>query len=257
MRSTIYFNWPGKVWLFSDPHFGDSGILKYERTQFSSTEDHDKFIIDIINRTINDGDTLVCLGDLGINWVKKINMINPNVKKVLILGNHDGCSKTIYKTYFDEVYDGPLFVNKFIVLSHEPIPVSEHFINIHGHLHCSNLDSKNHINISIAEYGYKLCDIDKIYTRSIESLPRIKARFLKEWYADLYVFTNFEKRDVFMYRDTGHVITKDTLSAIKELGDSSFKSFMETPIAKTIDLYSYESVEEIYQKILLAKENKL
>lgn len=249
MRAPIYFDWPGKVWLYSDPHFGDSGILKYERTEFKTTNEHDEFILNIINKTVNEGDTLVCLGDLGHGWERSIDKIKPGVKKILVLGNHDRLSKQHYKRYFDEIYDGPLFINKFIVLSHEPIPVSDHFINIHGHLHSSYLDSKNHINISIKMNNYKLCDIDRIYTNEISDRPRINARFLKEWYADLYIFTDTLKSDVFMYKDTGHVIPANVISNIHKNTNNELVEFMKIKEAKACNLLSTDNLDALIAKI--------
>lgn len=206
-----YFNWPGKLWLFSDPHFGDRGILKYERNEFNSTEEHDEKIIKAINSKLTEGDTLICLGDLGHNWLNCIPKIKKCGKKILILGNHDNCAKSKYREYFDEVFPGPLFINRFTVLSHEPIPVSEHFINIHGHLHGSILDDNNHINISISMIDYKLFDLDAGTKSLIDKLPRIKAHFLEEWYADKYIFTEKKiEKDCLMYSN-GHIIPKHSI----------------------------------------------
>ena len=251
MRSPIYFNWPGKIWLFSDPHFNDKGILQFERTEFQTVEDHNNHIITSINRTVKSGDTLICLGDLGHNWPDCITKIKDGVKKILIMGNHDSYSKVYYKKYFDEVYDGPLFINKFIVLSHEPIPVTDHFINIHGHLHSSYLDSKNHINISFKMIDYKLADLDAIYTREISKhRPRIHARFLKEWYADLYVFTDLLKDDVFMYKDTGHVIPRDIIESVKARFNVEVQEYMLTRDSKHGNYLSTDTIDDLETKIL-------
>ena len=84
MSEQISYNWPGNVWIFSDPHFGDEGILKYERTEFLTHEEHDSKIIKMIN-TLQE-DTLVCLGDLGL-WKPQIEKIK---KMQNSYGNHDG-----------------------------------------------------------------------------------------------------------------------------------------------------------------------
>lgn len=214
MLAPNYFNWPGKVWIISDLHFGDKGILTYERTKFKNPEEHDEFLIKVINQTIQKTDTFVCLGDLGIRWEEPLSKIKNCARKILIMGNHDHDNKTKYKKYFDEVYPGPLFVNKFTVLSHEPIPVSEHFINIHGHLHNSYLDDEHHVNVSIAMAKYKLFPLDDIYNK-VQNYPRIRASFLKEWYADKYIFTDTRK-DCLMYSDNLHIIPmKKIQEAIK------------------------------------------
>ena len=209
-----YFKWPGKVWICSDLHLGDKGILRYERTEFETPEEHNDFVIKSINRQLNKEDTFVCLGDLGQYWEDSISKIKSCEKKILIMGNHDKESKGKYRKYFDEVYDGPLFVNKYTVLSHEPIPVSDHFLNIHGHLHNSLLDDDHHLNVSIAMAQYKLFPLDDSFEMTAK-YPRIKAKFLEEWYADKYVFTDTRK-DCLFYPDTMHVIPrKNVEEAIK------------------------------------------
>lgn len=214
MKAPIYFNWPGKVWIMSDPHFNDPGILKFERTKYKDINENNDIILKEINRKVKKGDTLVCLGDLGHNWEQQIDKINEGVYKVLLLGNHDKLNKNKYTKYFNEVYSGPLFINKFIILSHEPIPVSEHFINIHGHLHSATLNSKNHINVSYYMYN-GLCDIDSIYTYKTPDMPRIRAKFLKEWYTDLYQFSS-PRDDVFFYSNL-KVIPSKWFNIAKEL----------------------------------------
>ena len=89
MKAPIYFKWPGKIWILSDPHFGDNGILKFERTQFENITVHDSYIINKINQKINKGDTIVFLGDMGYSWKDNLNKIKDDIYKVLILGNHD------------------------------------------------------------------------------------------------------------------------------------------------------------------------
>lgn len=238
MKANTYFNWPGKVWIFSDPHFGDRGILRYERTQFKTTDEHDEFILKAINSTIQKGDTLVCLGDLGFGWERVVPRIKKCAKKVLVLGNHDGFGKNTYKEYFDEVYSGPLFVNKFIVLSHEPIPTSEHFINVHGHLHGSVLDEKQYVNASIAMANYKMIALDDLQ-KKIANAPRIKANFLEEWYADKYVFDR-KKTDAIVYNDTLHIVPRDIIEkAISRIRAMYFKDPNEQKLVEELRSFVY------------------
>ena len=255
------FNWPGKVWICSDLHLGDTGILKYERTQFKNSDEHDDFIIKRINLTINKDDTFVCLGDLGKYWENTITKIKNCKRKVLILGNHDRENKGKYRKYFNEVYDGPLFVNKFTVISHEPIPVSEHFINIHGHLHNANLDNDHYVNVSIAMNNYNLYPLDKTIDKAA-NYPRIKAEFLEEWYADKYVFTDGRK-DVMLYSDTLHIVPKDIRERILErsrrqieaTGElDQFNKFLEeigNTDMRILEFLSSDSEEKMSSRILM------
>ena len=70
-------------------------------------------------------------------------------KKILLLGNHD--AKGSHKSFFDEVYSGPLFIADKILLSHEPVYGLSWCLNIHGHDH-SNMekysDGCKHLNVA-------------------------------------------------------------------------------------------------------------
>ena len=132
-------------------------------------------------------DTVICLGDLGFDWYKYIDRIHA-AKKILVLGNHDRNSRDIYYDHFDMVFDGPVFLNKFIVLSHEPWPgCGEYCMNIHGHLHNSHLDKPFYFNANVAQTNYVPIDANDIFKNN-SSLKRNNERFLREWYAKDYVF---------------------------------------------------------------------
>lgn len=255
MKAPIYFKWPGKIWIISDPHFGDNGVIKFERRQFTTIEEHDDFLIRSINKNLHPGDTIVFLGDMGNGWENTIKLLKPDVYKVLVMGNHDRFSRKRYDDVFDEVYSGPLFVNKFIVFSHEPIPVSEHFLNIHGHLHNSFIDDDHHFNLSAHMCEYTPYALDDAYEKTM-SYPRIKARFLKEWYADKYVFTDgMTRKDVYMYRDTGHIIPKDIVSKLMyrfidtNSPDTKKYIFFNSIAAKSIDFSEEDGIDRMLDKL--------
>lgn len=255
MLAPNYFKWPGQVWFFSDPHFNHTNILKYERTEFETIEEHNEFIIKQINKTISLDDTLVCLGDIGTGWKECFDKIK-KCKKILLLGNHDKENKINYKQYFNEVYDGPLFVNKFIVVSHEPIPVSEHFLNIHGHLHCSNLDDNNinHKNVSVKMNNYKLFSLSDAYDLIMDK-PRIRARFLSEWYADNYVFTN-ERIDCYIYKDTGHIIPQETIKEALKIAGIQLASIMSNEYARFCEFYKQTKFLPVKESLELYSTDK-
>ena len=214
----------GKVYLYSDPHFGD--IESYIFRNFIDEEDIsseetikrlDEMQINNINSTIQKDDTIIFLGDIGdIDCIKKIKG-----HKVLLLGNHDsGASnykreynevydnsnmttkdvtelyfayairdikkeKKIIRKYtkvydnhlFDEVYEGPLMISDRIILSHEPIPVEDYMINIHGHRHDLSFDydsKKQHYNVCAEAIKYKpICLTDLIKQGILKDIPTI------------------------------------------------------------------------------------
>lgn len=117
----------GTIWLYSDPHFQKDT----EMEQFFKWPPAEERLAKI-NKCVTKNDTFVCLGDVG-DRLDLIAQIKCDYK-VLITGNHDK-GNSIYKPYFDEIYDGPLFISDKILLSHERIDLP-FCINIHGHEHC-------------------------------------------------------------------------------------------------------------------------
>jgi len=214
MIKPLNFKWPGKIWILSDLHFGHSYILNLERTMFKSIEEHDNVIFNNLKKTISSEDTFLCLGDLGKNWEKYIKKLK--CYKVLILGNHDNDTEEKYKKFWNEVYDGPLFLNKYCVCSHEPVQISDHFLNIHGHLHGTKLDEEKYINVSAAVLEHKFFPVNfQNFMKKTEKLPKIRGeRFLQEWFKDKYIFLDkLHIGDVPVYSD-GHIVknAKEILS---------------------------------------------
>ena len=144
--------------FYSDPHFGDPQMAKLRGIS-------DEEQIKNINKTCGKKSVFVCLGDVGdLECIKKIRGY-----KVLIKGNHDDRGNDYYQRYrvldfdgpnfdnylFDEVYDGPIYINKKILLSHEPDPDEKHALNIHGHCHdLSYKNDENHFNVCAEHIGY-------------------------------------------------------------------------------------------------------
>ena len=99
----------GTVWLYSDPHFNDPEVYKNIKNRPSAEE-----LIKMINSKVGRKDTIIFLGDIvDLECIKKIRGY-----KVLIAGNHDTKLNELRKV-FDEVYDGPLFISKKILFSHD------------------------------------------------------------------------------------------------------------------------------------------
>lgn len=141
----------GSVYILSDLHLDDPDCKYMDRDWIKPEEQ-----IKLINKVAKAGDTFVCLGDVGDKeYAARIRA----GRKVLILGNHD--RKTDYLDIFDEIYDGPLFISKKIVLSHEPIMLaekqsgSEFCVNIHGHNHNWTGSDPYHLNLAANVYGWK------------------------------------------------------------------------------------------------------
>ena len=189
----------GSVWIYSDPHFSDAELIKYNRIT-------DEEQIKRINSKVGKNDTIIILGDVGnIEWVRKIKGY-----KVLIMGNHDlgrsnyirvkdritfmekdrdrdkinkVCAtqypgwqtaieeaqlsdKTVYVAYldnklFDEVYEGPLFVGEKLLLSHEPINYP-YGLNLHGHCHAGKFENTHAFNFCSNVINYTPVSLKEI-----------------------------------------------------------------------------------------------
>lgn len=178
----------------SDLHFGHIRTVLFERKQFKTIEEHDAYYYKKIKDTMTAFDTLYVLGDLGEGVQKDFFRQIPG-KKILIMGNHDKRSKSYYlRLGFDEVYNHPIFYSRRIVLSHEPIPVTDDVLNVHGHLHSAIIDKDNYFNVNIffIDKPIKINALEK----KMMSLPKVSLVYGEEWFAPLYKFIiNIEDKE--------------------------------------------------------------
>ena len=155
-----------QVHFIADTHFGHRNICKY-RSQFASTEDHDKNIILRWNSKIRKKDIVYVLGDFLIHndkydMYQLVHSLNGNIR--VITGNHD------YTQYY---YDLNIpMVNGLLKkygywLSHAPIHPSElrGHKNIHGHIHDKHIDDENYINVCCEHINYTPISLDEIRSR--------------------------------------------------------------------------------------------
>ena len=128
----------GSIYIISDTHFDDIDCKYMDLNWIDPIEQVKRL------RVASKNDVLIHLGDVGDpKYLRELRCY-----KVLIMGNHDQ-SKEKFQSYFDEIYEGPLFISKKILLSHEPIPGLEWCFNIHGHDH-SNTCCKDEYHLNVA-----------------------------------------------------------------------------------------------------------
>ena len=71
---------------------------------------------------------------------------------------------------FDEVYEGPLFINDRLILSHIPIPyLCNCFFNIHGHKHDNKEEAFNYLNICAEHTNYNPVNLFKLLREGLLS----------------------------------------------------------------------------------------
>lgn len=187
----------------ADWHFGHQRILDFERSRFATIEEHNDFIIERCNKRMKASDLCYVLGDVGfgdyedlVPFVKRIKC-----RKILVMGNHDQLSVADYlRMGFLEVHRGPVYYDENggigapagrIILSHEPVREAldnPYVINVHGHLHNSQLSLPNFFNVNVARTDYSPVDL---HTFSKKAVSLTKARHEsigKEWYWNFYVW---------------------------------------------------------------------
>ena len=226
----------------ADPHLSHKNIIDFERTQFKTIDNHDTFIKDLIQSNVKPNDTLYLLGDVGEMSDKNIEFWKSlPCKTILIRGNHDTQKGKLLKA-FDVVSDVPIFYKKRILLSHEPLPVTNETINVHGHLHGSHLNTNNYINLSIHVANYKIWT-EKDLEKRLAIQPKISQHFMFEWYAKNYEFHN--KKDDVAFDIFGNIdlekSRKNQLQKPKlqqKIKAMSFKFLQEYPDYKHADVKS-------------------
>ena len=143
------------IYFIADTHFGDERIRRYENRPFDNVQVMDRELIRRWNETVSPDDIVYVLGDWG--------NLSPTLlqgTKYLIKGNHDTLTNQAYRDMgFAEVYDMPVILDEFWILSHEPLYVCENmpYANLFGHVHASPLYrtfSSQHYCVSVERIGY-------------------------------------------------------------------------------------------------------
>ena len=95
----IFDHWhaEGTLFIFSDPHFGDSDLEIGIHDRPSAAE-----IVQRINAKCGRKDTLICLGDVGnVEYVKLLRA----KRKILICGNHDAGRTNYERQKWTKIFD--------------------------------------------------------------------------------------------------------------------------------------------------------
>lgn len=126
------------IWFYGDPHFGDENILLYDQRPFDNIKQMDRELIDLYNDCVMPEDVVYFTGDFGAEGHEEEILKQLNGHKRLIKGNHDVKSNDYYRAAgFEEVYDHPIVLEQFWIVSHEPLYVSKMapYANIFAHVH--------------------------------------------------------------------------------------------------------------------------
>lgn len=136
------------TFYIADLHFGHKNVLAYDNREFSSTEEHDEFLIKQWNSVVGIDDEVWILGD--ISWypvMKTVAILDRlNGVKNLCVGNHDHklLKNKDFRERFAEITNYKEITTDDglgIVLCHYPIPCyNGHFrgwYHLYGHVHNS------------------------------------------------------------------------------------------------------------------------
>jgi calcineurin-like phosphoesterase family protein len=155
-------------YVYADPHFSHTNIIKYESRPFSNAEEMNKQIIKNHNSVITKRDKVFILGDFCLAGKEETAKIvkQLNGYKILVMGNHDRSRSISFwrEIGFDEVSKYPIIVSNFFIFSHEPIGMTKFmpYINVHGHIHGNDLGSDKHFNVSMDVIGFKPIELEKL-----------------------------------------------------------------------------------------------
>lgn len=129
-----------KKFIISDTHWNHEFMTKFLSQDGKSIRIRNKkyhhFIDQNWRKIVNEQDVVFHLGDVIFSDPSQLTEILSRLKgtKILVRGNHDNKKDTWYYNHgFDFVCDQ--FILGDIVFSHEPVPIPENMINIHGHFH--------------------------------------------------------------------------------------------------------------------------
>lgn len=156
------------TYFIADTHFSEENIRLYENRPFKDIAEMDSALISRWNRVVNEDDEVYVLGDFGAEGKEKDILNQLNGAKFLIKGNHDVKSNQYYRDAgFAEVYDYPIIIKNFWILSHEPLYVNKNmpYANLFGHVHNSPIIktySEQHYCVSVERINYAPISFDDI-----------------------------------------------------------------------------------------------
>lgn len=193
-----------RTFFTSDSHFFHKNIIGYcDRPWNSGTDSEGKLIVtdddvfrmneDMVtrwNETVGKDDVVWHLGDFCLGKKENYDWLFPiderdsegnpihrssrlNGKINLVLGNHDTRKYSFYSAMpFHRVYDKPVMLDGFVVLSHEPMQfVKAPWFNVFGHCHGTGTFS------TFSEHGCCVC-VERHDYKPV-SLARIKQEYSK------------------------------------------------------------------------------
>ena len=156
------------IWIWSDLHLGHADSVWYFDRPFIDPEHMDQSLHRAWTRTVDPGDTIICLGDVALPelWGRQLRRLRAAPgRKILVFGNHDvNRLGRLNVEGFEEVH-ATLFVDGDppLLMTHMPLRhVPNGCVNVHGHTHNAPLTRTRHVNVSVEQIRYRPVELEKI-----------------------------------------------------------------------------------------------
>ena len=168
-------------YIISDTHFNSYLVANICDRPFKSIDAMNHAIIKNWNEVVKKNDIIYHLGDFAeddIQYVKKFkDKLNGRIR--IVLGNHD--RPIPYSEWlscgFDRVYDQPIIIDNFIILSHEPLFLNNFansnakaYLNIHGHVHGNVFNNSHYINVCADKINFSPVNLDRVVKESVRKI---------------------------------------------------------------------------------------
>lgn len=156
------------IFFTSDFHLGHKVIAPKYRTAFSSTEEHDAKLFELMSTLVR-RDILYILGDFIFDspkydwYLEQIAKFPFRIR--LVMGNHDSVRMYEPSRPTNIELQKPFFTYKHMWLSHCPIHPMEmrgRLLNLHGHLHNAVVDDPRYFNVCLDQHNFSFVPLDNI-----------------------------------------------------------------------------------------------
>lgn len=225
-----------RSFVTSDHHFYHENIIKYTGRPFARVEEMHEVMIRCWKEVVGPADLVWHLGDFCMSGhlddMRRI-LGQLNGEKILIVGNHDTYKKAEYlNAGFKEVYAHPIIIHRVLMLSHEPLAMSEDmpYYNLHGHTHDQDMlaNENKRRNVSVEKTGFYPVNLGKIRN---EVLKKMKEKPVKNASPDQKKLfgKNVVKNRETISDDYPELTQKDFDRAVKRNGLKPISEAKENP----------------------------
>jgi calcineurin-like phosphoesterase family protein len=166
------------IWFISDTHFGHERLATRVRG-FASVDEMDAAIADAWRARVKPEDLIYHLGDIAWNAGGVSLFVELPGTKRLILGNHDDGRKLAPHVQRLQLFHR--FSEHEFIATHMPMMMERERepINVHGHVHATDVNFPGYVNISVEKTGYAPLHLDELLVRVKAEKTKVDA-FLAE-----------------------------------------------------------------------------